>query len=284
MDIEKSYFPNSMKEVLDLLYINKNAIILGGGTDLVLQLLRREKEAQVIVGLDKLEELKEIREEEDSIFIGSMVTFTTLAESNKIKNYFQNIYQCAKAMGSPQIRNMATAGGNIINAGSAADIIPCLMSLEGELIFSSFEGERRININRYFMNYSIEKIKAGEVLKGIMLHKAPTLKGFYKLGKRNSLAIARLSSSVSVEVSQGRVIDIKVALGAVGRFPIRAIEYEHWAVDKNLEELVSEEGMLLLSKAVENSIPGRKTLSFKREAVKGVFKEAYGRALDNVNY
>jgi hypothetical protein len=144
-------------------------------------------------------------------------------------------------MGSPQIRNSATIGGNIVNAGSAADAVPCVISLGGILVIESVNGTRQVSCEGYFKNYSQEKINEKEILKKIILPKKNEKSGYYKLGKRNSLAIARVSAAVSLSVKEDRVKNIALCLGAVGRYPFRAAEFEKCAAGRDFEWLSSEE-------------------------------------------
>jgi CO/xanthine dehydrogenase FAD-binding subunit len=177
-------------------------------------------------------------------------------------------------MGSPQIRNVATIGGNIANAGSAADIVPCIICLDGILVIESINGRRQISCENYFKNYSVERIKEDEILTQIIISKKNDLNSYYKLGKRNSLAISRVSVALSVKLNGDLIENISICLGAVGRFPFRAKSFEEKALNKNINWLFSEEALGILENEVFESIKGRKTMPFKREAIKGVYKEA----------
>lgn len=266
--------PNTVDEVKILLSKNVTSNLLAGGTDLMLDLKKEKKNAECIIDLGKLSELKNINEEENQIVLGSMVTFSKIKECKSIKNNFNSLIECAKNMGSPQIRNMATIGGNIVNAGSAADIVPCIISLHGILIMESISGTRQISCEEYFKNYSRKKIKKNEVLTKVIIPKKNRLSGYYKLGKRNSLAIARVNVAISLKLEENIVKNISICLGAVGRFPFRAIEFEKSAAGKNISWLFREEALKILENQVYNSIKGRKTMPFKKEAIKGVYKEA----------
>jgi CO/xanthine dehydrogenase FAD-binding subunit len=182
-------------------------------------------------------------------------------------------------MGSPQIRNKATVGGNIVNAGSAADVVPCLMSLDAVLVIESINGTRCTSCENYFKNYSEEKVKGNEILTKVVVPKTNHISGYYKLGKRNSLAIARVSAAVSVNVENNVVKSLSVGLGAVGRYPFRAVDLERSAVGQSLEWLSGEEALAILENVVAESIKGRKTMPFKKEAIKGVYKEALNTAV-----
>ncbi|MFL0245806.1 FAD binding domain-containing protein [Candidatus Clostridium stratigraminis] len=273
--------PNSIEDAKAMLNEYANSKLLAGGTDLTLDLKREKLTTENIIDLGKITELKAITEDAASITLGSMVTFTEVLESSIIKNNFNSLIECAKNMGSPQIRNVATIGGNISNAGSAADVVPCVICLNGILEIESINGTRRISCEDYFKNYKTEKLKGNEILIAIKIPKTKELSGFYKLGKRNSLAIARVSAALSLKIEENTIKNISICLGAVGRYPFRAAELERQALGKNKEWLYSEEPLSLLENDVFESIKGRATMPFKREAIKGVYKEALRTALES---
>lgn len=273
----KIYSPKTIEEVKEYMKDHSNLKLLAGGTDLVLDFKRNKVKCESIVSLEKISDLKKIVDDKDEIYIGAMVTFSDLIENNIIKNYCNLLLNCSMSMGSPQIRNVATVGGNIANGGSAADIIPCIISLGGILLIESEEAIRRVSCEEYFENYKEERLKENEILTHIIIPKTQNISGYYKLGKRNSLAISRVSAAVNLEIKKDRICAINICLGAVGRYPFRVKELEERSLGKDIKWLYSEEALEYLESIVEKSIEGRKTMPFKREAIKGVFK----RALDN---
>lgn len=273
--------PNSIEDAKAMLNEYTNSKLLAGGTDLILELKREKLKTENIIDLGKISKLKALTEDAASVTLGSMVTFTEVLVNSIIKNNFNSLVECAKNMGSPQIRNMATIGGNISNAGSAADVVSCLISLNGILEIESINGTRQISCEDYFKNYNTEKLKENEILIGIRIPKSKDLSGYYKLGKRNSLAISRVSAALSLNIEENIIRNISICLGAVGRYPFRAEEFERQALGKNAEWLYSEEPLTLLENDVYESIKERATMPFKKEAIKGVYKEALRTALES---
>jgi CO/xanthine dehydrogenase FAD-binding subunit len=271
--------PKNLEEVIKYLSVLENVKLLAGGTDLVLDLKRDKLTAKYLINLGKVNELKNIRELEKDIIIGSMATFSEIKENYLINKYFNSLILCADNMGSPQIRNLATIGGNIVNAGAAADMVPVLMSLEARFSIESHRGKRQVSCNDYFKYYDNEKVNYDEVLIDITIPKCKIVSGFYKLGKRNALAISRLTAAVSIEIENDLVGKFAVALGAVGRHAFRISDVEAIVQNKEVEYLFHPEVLKLLEGAVYTSIKGRKTMPFKKEVVKGVYKEALRIAL-----
>ena len=117
------------------------------------------------------------------------------------------------------------------------------------------------------------------MLTKILIPKKNILSGFYKLGKRNSLAIARLSTSIVLDTENDIIKNISISLGAVGRYPFRVEKIENLAKGKNVKWLFEDEVLMMLENEVVESIKGRKTVNFKKEAIKGVYKNALQRTL-----
>lgn len=280
MAISEILFPNSIDEAK--LYLNKyiNAKILAGGTDLVIDIRKGKISADYIISLSKINELKKIKNFPHHIVLGSMVTFTDILETETMNNYFGALRDSADSMGSPQIRNIATIGGNIANAAAAADIIPCLLCLDASINIEGQNSNRIIKACDYFRNYKEFKIKENEIIKEVSIVKNTGNSGFYKLGKRNSLSISRLNAAVYLDTANNKIEKFRVVLGAVGRLPFRVYELEKMVPGNDINYIFDDEILNLLEQKVYDSINGRKTMPFKKEAVKGVYKEAARRALN----
>ncbi len=273
------YKPKTLDEAKILLFNNENSKILAGGTDLIISIRKESDLLTKIIDISKIHELYLIEEDENFICLGSMITFAELEENIKVRKYFNVLYECSKHMGSPQIRNVATIGGNVINAAPAADSIPCLISLDSEMIIESINGTRKIKVETYFKNYEKEKIKFDEILTKFIIPKKNNYSGYYKLGKRNSLAIARINVAVSLNVQDDIIKNISVAVGAAGRFPFKITQLENLLLNKNKANLLDNDVLNELENSVYNSIKERSTADFKKEAVKGAYKHAINNAL-----
>lgn len=280
MELKELLRPLSVAEAVEMLTKHPEAKILAGGTDLLLELKKNNLDIETLISLRGINELKKIIDEEEKIIVGSMVTFSDLRKIGIIKEFFPSMVQCADKMGSPQIRNMATIAGNIANGASAADIVPCLIALKAKLKIVAYNSERIVSLEDYFMNYSENRLTNNELIKEIVIAKNGGKCGFYKLGKRNSLAISRINACIWIELKENKIIDAELALGAVGRYPFKVKDFKKMAVGKDTEFLFSSEACSILEEAVYNSIKGRKTMPFKKEAVKGVYKEALKNALN----
>ena len=238
--------PNTLDKAKKILDNKENIKILAGGTDLVIDIRKNKHIPDSLLDIGNIEELKNIEEKDDSISIGSMVTFSDLNESEIIKKRYNSLYDCSKTMGSPQIRNVATIGGNVANGASAADSIPCLMALDSKIILESIDGIREIRLIDYFKNYNIEHLRKKEVITKFIIPKKNGVSGYYKLGKRNSLAIARISVAVNLILEQDIIKDISIVVGAAGKVPFEVTDVKEDIINEKKEVLFENEILSIL--------------------------------------
>jgi len=231
---------------------------------------------------EDVEELIKIEEKDQYIEIGGAVTFTEIVEG-PLSNNLKGLIKAASLVGSPQIRNKGTVGGNICNGSPAADTVPPLMALDSILILGSKEGTREISLTDFYLDKGRVNLNDNEVLVKIRFKKPQDNQklGFSKLGLRKALAISRICTSVFIEIEDDKVKTMAIANGSLGKHALREVEVEEFFVGKALDDITIEEGAELLSKVVEERLNGRSSMEYKKEAVKATFKEAVFHALQD---
>ncbi|MCX7903439.1 MAG: xanthine dehydrogenase family protein subunit M [Caloramator sp.] len=275
--------PKSLEEVLEYKYKYKNdAKIIAGGTDLIIKIRKGEENPKVILDISTIQELKGIRETLEYIDIGSATTFTKISECILLNKNLKGLKDAAKSVGSPQIRNRGTVGGNICNASPAADTVPPLLALDSILVLERKGRKREVYLKDFFKDKGRVDLGEDEILTRIKfknLLKNQGL-GFYKLGLRRALAISRLSFAVFLEIDEmNRIEIIRIASGAIGRFPMREYELEEYLTGRIINEDTLKEAESLLERIIFERLKGRQTAKFKSIAAKGVFKKALLNAL-----
>ena len=278
--VEHNYHrPNTVIEAIDLLsQFGENYIIIAGGTDIVPILSKENKNtSKNLVDISNINELKGITLEDNCIKIGALTTFTQLLKNPLIREYANALYEAAYEVGSPQIRNLGTIGGNIINASVAADSIGPLMCLDAEVTLVSSAGSHSMSIEEFYKDGKKTALKNGELLLCIRLSikQDNSVSTFVKLGKRKSLAIMMLGISLMVHCDKDVCTDSRVVLCAVSPFPKRIHNIEQLLVGQKINQSKILECADALSKEVEKMIPTRKSVDYKRESVKGVAKQAF---------
>ncbi|KPU26743.1 hypothetical protein TR13x_08725 [Caloranaerobacter sp. TR13] len=286
MGVNEVYKCRTVDEVLKLLdkYGDKCKLI-AGGTDLIIQLRHRDPDYNVLIDISTIEELSFIRENGEYIEIGSVATFDELVKYIKSPK-LEGLRKAANFVGSPQIRNRGTVGGNICNGSPAADTVPPLLALDSILVIKSIEGTREISLEKVLKDKGRVAINNNELLYSIKfknLLKNQGL-GFSKLGLRKALAISRMCISVFLEVEDGiKCKDIRIASGALGKHGLRERELEQFMVGKRLDKEMIIASTVKFEQIVKERLAGRLTVEFKSDAVKGVFKEALKEAINNSN-
>lgn len=248
------YRAKNLKEALDYSKtFGKNKKFLAGGTDLIVRLKDNIIKEENIIDIQNIEELKGINELNDEVHIGALTTFSEIIESNLLKKYSPLIVEASKKVGSPQIRNKGTIGGNICNASPAGDSIPPLFCEDAKLSLKSSSDSRIVSIEEFFTGPGKTILKDDEILEKIIVKKwKENESGFFnKLGQRNALTIAIASSCIKIKKSDGRIDDIKIALGSVSPKVVRAKRVENLL--KNINKFNKDE-LIKICNEVEKEI------------------------------
>lgn len=283
MSIKYVYKPNTVEETIEFLdqYREKGKII-AGGTDLVIDIKNRKANFEALIDVSSIEEMSFIKVEKNLVEIGAATTFTDIAKSKLLSIRLSGLKEAAHSVGSPQIRNKGTIGGNICNGSPAADIVPPLLALDAIAVIKSKDGQREVLVEELFLDKGKVALGNNEVLVSVKF-KNPNEKqilSFSKLGLRKALAISRICTSVFVEFDEEKICkEIRIANGSLGKFGTRERKVEEFFKGKKLTEEVIEEGVKLMQGQVAERLAGRSTVEFKSVAVKGVLRNALKNAI-----
>ena len=174
------------------------AMVLAGGTDLVLDAESGKKPSDAWIDIMRIPELREIREEGGKIIIGSAVTLTEIARSELIRKYYPSLAKGAGTVGSLQIRNAATLTGNIISAQPAADAAMALAPLDPEIVVVSAEGEKILNMEEAYAGFGKSAIDSSkELVKEVRIRipEENEKASFIRLELRKSLSLPMLNAA-----------------------------------------------------------------------------------------
>jgi len=243
-DIKNILEPSSIEEAIKILHENNNFKIISGGTDVLIKLHHGDMEEIELLSLKKLKELDFIKVlENDTIEIGSTTCFTNIYRNKIIKDFIPALGQGAIFMGGPQIRNMATIGGNVCNGAVSADSAPSLFAFNAKLRLRSFQGERIVPIEEFYEGPGKVNIRKDEILISILIEKKDYegVRGTYiKYSNRKAMDISMLSVCVVASVKENKFKDLRIALGVAGPTPIRCRDAEKYAIGlENSEENIN---------------------------------------------
>lgn len=279
--------PKSIEELAEILAREKNgAKILAGGTDVVIQLREQKINPGCIVSLKFVQNLKGIKEQAGKIMVGPMTTFTELAEAPLIREKAFLLAQAAASVGSPQIRNAGTVGGNIANASPAGDTIPALMALDAILTIASTRGERQMSLKDFYLGIGKNKLEADEFIKMITFDALPETCGsaFVKLGRRNALAISRVSMAavVGYSVENNTVTDCRIAAGSVAQNPIRLHKAEEVLLGGKLTTEAVEKSVSVAFEEISATLGQRASAVYKKKAAPVLVHRALDQAIGQI--
>jgi len=250
-----------------------DATVLAGGTDLLIEFRRTSaKLPKVVVDVSGVGELSGIVESNDAIVIKPLTTHSELMRSEALRKFAPLLVSATASIGSLQIRNRGTVGGNIMNAAACADTVPPLIALGATVTLQSKTGCREMELASLFLKPYQTKARPDELLTAIRFSKRPpnAHSAFIKLGRRNALFIARLSVAAMLETGEdGKIVDARIVPGAA--FPIwrRATEAEQMLIGaKPTEKLFAAAGQKVSEAMIKET--GRRWSTEYKEPVLAV--------------
>ncbi len=274
--------PKTLKEACRLLGEAKGkAKVIAGGTDLVIRLRNEEEKPDLLVDVTCLEELKGIEESDGTLSIGATVTHSEISDSSIVKRYGSVLAKAASQIGSPQIRNLGTIGGNIINASPAADTLPALMVLNAVGRVVSSESEREVPVRQLLESPYKSALKPDELLVRIQFKKLSqdTCCSFHRLARREAMAIARMSLALLFRMRDGNISDFRFSPGAVLPVPDRLEEVETFLEGRSPEEDLLRAAACKVSEAIVKRSGIRPSTSYKAPVIEALFLRAMREAM-----
>jgi CO/xanthine dehydrogenase FAD-binding subunit len=214
------YFtPDSIEEACTLLeMLDTGTKILAGGTDVLVELRKPGYESPTdIIDISRISSLRGIEESSDIVLIKPLTTHTEILRSKIISAVAPLLQSAVASIGSPQIRNRGTVGGNLMNAAACADTVPPLIALGATIVLRSARGERVVALSDFFVKPYATTAQRDEILVAIRFPKLPVgaKTAFVKLGRRNALSISRLSvAAIVVKDGTGVIRDVRIVPGA----------------------------------------------------------------------
>ena len=210
--------PESIAEALKML-ASDEYMPIAGGTDIIPQLRRGHKTKLLDIGRLGLNFIRE--NGADSVEIGSAVTHCQLHSSEIIRHFLPLLAWAASLVGSAQIRNRGTVGGNIVNASPCADTVPALLNYDGELILLSAGGKRPVDLSEFISRPYVTTRRPDELLHSIICKKNKINSGpsYIKLGRRQAVNISRMTIAATLGIGESGIITgATIAAGSV--FPV----------------------------------------------------------------
>ncbi len=226
------------------LFAQEHAQLLAGGTDLVIGMKALTEAPQSVISLQKIPGLAGITTESDnSIGVGAMTNVRAVELSADIQQHHTALAEGAAEIGSIQIRNLATIGGNIAHASPAADTVAGLLVADAQVDIASAYGERTVPIDKLFTGPGQTVLAPGEIITRFRLPSPASGSHYIKHKIREVMDLAFIGVAASVNLDNGVITDARIGLAAVAPTPIRATEAEDLLKGNELTaELLTQAG------------------------------------------
>lgn len=233
-DLSAFYQAASVQEAVALRLEHPEAIVIAGGTDVLVQMREGRLAGKSLISIRGIPELETITlDEEENLRIGSLMTFTHITAHPLIQRYVNVLGQAVDQVGGPQIRNAGTIGGNTCNGVTSADSASTLFAWDALIELTGRSGVRRVPIQEFYLRAGVVDLRAeeGEIQTAILIPKTSyerTYGHYIKYAMRNAMDIATLGTSVNVRLSEDKKTfeRVRVAFGVAGPVPLRAVSAE----------------------------------------------------------
>lgn len=245
-DMKALYEAGSVEEAVSLRMEHPEAQIIAGGSDVLVQMREGKRAGAELISIYGIDALRGVRIEEDgTIRIGSLTSFSHITRDALIQRYINVLGQAVDQVGGPQIRNIGTIGGNTCNGVTSADSAATLFAWDAVIELTGPDGVRRVPIQEFYIRAGKVDIREGEIQTGILISRESyeNTYGYYiKYAMRSAMDIATLGTSVNVRLSADKktVERARVAFGVAGPIPLRAAAAEQTATGRPVSEELAE--------------------------------------------
>ncbi len=273
------YSPESIDAAITLLAeFGDSAQIIAGGTDVLVELRKQTaKSPKALVDISRISGLKGIEVSGDSIVIKPLTTHTDILHSEIVGTYAPLLRTAVSTIGSPQIRNRGTVGGNIMNAAACADTVPPLIALGAKVTLLSTSGSRQLDLADLFIKPYHTKAQPNELLIEIRFPKLAknASSSFIKLGRRNALSISRLSvAAVLQQDEKGKITDARIVPGAAFSNWIRITEAEKMLIGEKPSLALFESAGNKVSEVMISEVGRRWSTEYKEPVIAVLVRRA----------
>jgi len=278
--------PKTMEEAVSLLSQHKEAAkVVAGGTDLITQLKKGAELPRYIINIKGIPDQDSITyDEREGLRIGALATIHSIEVSPVIRQKFGVLAKAASELGTSQIRNCATIGGNLCNAAPSAETAPALLVLEARLKIVGANGERTVHIEDFFTGPGQTMLHPDEILSEIQVPNPPPRSGgvYLKQTVRKALDLATVGVAVITRLDGDIIRDVKIALGAVAPTPIRARKAETVIREQRLDDALLDEAGLVASREASPIDDVRSSADYRRKIIRVLVGRAIRQAAEQI--
>ena len=260
-------------KINDALYsLSKEKLTIAAGCTDLLPSTQQENLGNNILDISGIKSLRHISFENGFRKIGSGVTWTDLVENNELPKCYDMLKECSLQIGSKQIQNLGTIGGNLCNASPAADGVPCLLSLDASIELLSVNGKRVLKLEDFIKGSRKTELQNNEILSAILIPEEAEIgrSSFLKLGARRYLVISIAMIACKLNLKKDVISEITISVGSCSAVAKRIKSLENLLIGKSIKDELTT---IILNYNYENylspinDIRGTNTYRFKASKV-----------------
>jgi CO/xanthine dehydrogenase FAD-binding subunit len=247
--------------------------ILAGGTDLVISLRSGSRTPKFVLDISRLSEIRSVKQHAEVIKIGAILTYSELIAHPLIVKTFPALSAAMSCVGSLQIRNVGTLGGNIANSSPAADSIPPMMIHDAQVMIQKVNSVRIEKLEKLIVGAYSNTLEPDELITGIILKPTESAykQSYRRIARRKSLSIARVNMAVSAKLdADGLIEDVRISVGSVAPTPLRIKKIEDSLIGLKPESKFIQETGELVARHIVDLVGVRHSTEYKRPAIAGL--------------
>jgi CO/xanthine dehydrogenase FAD-binding subunit len=276
--------PSTLDEAVAMKAERPDAALIAGGTDVMVELNFDARRPPALLDLGRVAELSEWRADNGHIRLGATVPYNRIV--TELADVLPGLAMAARTVGSPQIRNRGTVGGNLGSASPAGDAHPPLISTPADVEITSVRGTRTVPVREFFRGPKRSVLEPDELITAVLVPKAAGPQQFAKVGTRNAMVIAVCSFALSLDLANRTV---GTGIGSAGPTPLRALQAEEfaaqelpWGTGDPVPDNISRAFGELVAAAARPIDDVRGTAAYRRHALSVLARRTLGWAWQDV--
>ncbi|MFO1014960.1 MAG: xanthine dehydrogenase small subunit [Caulobacteraceae bacterium] len=269
------FAPRSADELADLLLEYPRATILAGGTDVGLWVTKQHRSLDVLISVTEVPELAHVAADEEEIWIGAGVRYADAIDL--LADLAPDLGEVLRRLGSTQIRNSGTIGGNIANGSPIGDTPPCLIALGADLVLRKGDERRILPLEDYFLDYGIQDRDEGEFVETVIVPRPGEGTHFkaYKLAKRFDQDISAVLGAFAITLEGDTVTGARIAFGGMAATPSRALACEDALIGQPFAETTLAAAQAALDTDFAPISDMRASAAYRSLAARNLLRKAF---------
>jgi xanthine dehydrogenase small subunit len=240
--------------------------VVAGGTDLMVLMNAHQLDAREFLDIWRVDELRGISDERDTIRIGALTTYSEIIRSALVQRYAPGLVAASRTIGAIQIQNRGTLGGNVVNASPAGDSLPVLAAYDAEVEIGSARGSRVVAFNEFYTGYRRTVLEQDELVLSVRIPKLRRGERdfFWKVGTRRAQAISKTVLAAKASMRNSFIESISIGVGSVAPTVVRARKTEQLLTGATLTNDLIDRARTMIGEEIAPITDLRSTEHYRR--------------------